>query len=162
MSREGGAWTRRVLAVVLVASLGLNAWLLTRRPATAVKEPGGPAATGETPLPERPPDADTGEFVTGERQDLLGSLERDWLRRAGFAAPAESLRADLLRHPELIPAAGVVGGTMAFNSGSIYLLPGRHVWAIAEDGHIEHAMLLRYTVLRDTTLRWDVVYHREP
>lgn len=161
MKLESGPWARRVLSALLVASLGTNAWLLTRSSDPGAKS-NQPAVTEQAPPPERPPDADTGEFEASERQDLLGSLERDWLRRAGFAAPAESLRADLLRHPELIPAAGVLGGTMAFQPSSIYLLPGRHVWAIAEDGHIEHAMLLRYDVLPDTTLRWDVVYHREP
>ena len=161
MKREPGAWKRRVLVALLIVSSGANAWLLTRR-ADPIAKPDKPAVTEETAPPERPPDADSGEFTASDRQDLLGSLERDWLRRAGFAEPAESLRADLLRHPELIPAAGVLGGTKAFHPSSIYLLPGRHVWAITEDGHIEHAMLLRYTVLRDTTLRWDVVYHREP
>jgi hypothetical protein len=54
-----------------------------------------------------------------------------------------------------------VGGTRAFRPDALYLLPGGHVWAIADDGHIESVLLLRYTVERDTTVRWNVVYHRE-
>lgn len=153
--------TRRVFVALLVVSVGVNAWLISRRYGDETKlrreaVPGEAARSGERP------EGDAVEHVVGERQDLLGSVERDWLRRAGFTAPAESLRADLLRHPELIPSKGVVGGTMAFRPDAVYLLPGGHAWAIADDGHVEAALLLRYTVERDTTVRWNVVYHREP
>ena len=149
---------RALLLIAFVASLGLNTWLILRRQ-------GEPSRTGTaTREGARPPagGGDTGavEHVAGERRDLLDSVERDWLQRAGFAAPAESLRADLVRHPELIPTGGVVGGTMAFRPDAIYVLPGGHVWAIADDGHIETAVLLRYAVKRDTTVQWSVEYHR--
>jgi len=153
--------SRRIFVVLLVVSVGVNAWLISRRYGIETKR----RHQAESEVARRPdgqPPGDEEAHVVGERQDLLGSVERDWLRRAGFTAPAESLRADLLRHPELIPSEGVVGGTMAFRPDAIYLLPGGHVWAIADDGHIETAVLLRYTVERDTTVRWNVVYHREP
>jgi hypothetical protein len=153
---------RRIVWVLLVVSLGFNTWLVARRYGETKRRE--KAATEET---RRAGDgagegADAAvEHVAGERRDLLDSVERDWLRRAGFMAPAESLRADLLRHPELIPTEGVVGGTMSFRPDAIYVLPGGHVWAIADDGHIETAVLLRYTVKRDTTVQWSVAYHRE-
>jgi len=155
-------WSQRAVLVLLVALLGFSVWLITQR--------GGKTMHGERAATEaaRPSAVGTRgagegggvEHVAGERRDLLESVERDWLRRAGFTAPAESLRADLLRHPELIPTEGVVGGTMAFHPDAIYLLPGGHVLAIADDGHIETALLLRYQVKRDTTVEWSVVYHR--
>jgi hypothetical protein len=150
---------RRVLLVLFIASLGLNTWLIARRQAEAVRRreaaeamrsAGGGTASGGEGV----------EHVAGERRDLLDSVERDWLRRAGFTAPAESLRADLVRHPELIPTEGEVGGSMAFRPDAIYLLPGGHVWAIADDGHVETALLLRYDVKRDTTVQWTVVYSK--
>ena len=152
---------RRVLLVLFVASIGLNAWLIARRQGeTARRE--RTAAESVRPSPGGMAPGGAGEeHVAGERRDLLDSVERDWLRRAGFAAPAESLRADLVRHPELIPTEGVVGGTMAFRPDAIYLLPGGHVWAIADDGHIETALLLRYTVKSDTTVAWSVAYHKD-
>jgi hypothetical protein len=152
---------RRVFVVLLVVSVGVNAWFLSRRHGSETKR-GQQAASEEVRRSEGQPPGGAEEHVVGERRDLLGSVERDWLRRAGFTAPAESLRADLLRHPELVPTEGVVGGTMAFRPDAIYLLPGGHVWAIADDGHIETAILLRYSVQRDTTVRWSVVYHRAP
>lgn len=151
---------RRILLALLVVSVGVNAWLIARRYGDTVRREraGTEAAPPET---GGAPGGGGVEHVAGERRDLLDSVERDWLRRAGFAAPAESLRADLLRHPELIPTAGVVGGTMAFRPDAIYVLPGGHVWAIADDGHIEVALLLRYSVKRDTTVQWSVVYRRD-
>ncbi|HET9950331.1 MAG TPA: hypothetical protein VFS09_00920 [Candidatus Eisenbacteria bacterium] len=154
-------WSRFAVLIVLVALLGFSVWLIARhdgdtaRREKAATEGARPPAGGTAGVPGAV------EQVAGEKRDLLESVERDWLRRAGFTAPAESLRADLLRHPELIPTKGVVGGTMAFRPEAIYLLPGGHVWAIADDGHIETALLLRYEMRRDTTVEWSVVYHRD-
>jgi hypothetical protein len=112
-------------------------------------------------------EAPSGRIQEGARTakgpvDLLDPVERDWYRRVGLDAPADSLAADLLRHPELIPAEGVVGGTMAFRRDAIYVLPGGHVWAVADDGHIETAMLLRFDIDRDRTITWRAVYHFSP
>ncbi|HSQ60876.1 MAG TPA: hypothetical protein VLT84_10680 [Acidobacteriota bacterium] len=131
------------VALLLIASLALNAWL------------GWRAIRTEPRLPPPPPTSEGG----AGKHDLLDSVERDWLQRAGFASPADSLRADLLRHPELIPAEGVVGGTMAFREGSIWILPAGHVWAVADDGHIEVSLLLRYDVTKDRRINWHVVYN---
>ena len=158
MERKRRAWIQRLLVALLVGSLGLNAWMLTRRSARKA-EPQQTTPSKRATI-EQLRDAVIRESNAVGRRDLLGSSERDWLRRLGFAAPAESLIADLVRHPELIPAEGVLGGTMHFLPQSIYLLPGQHVWAIAEDGHIAHAILLQYRVHRDTTIHWEVVYHR--
>jgi hypothetical protein len=151
-----GRW---LLLVLFLASIGLNAWLIARRQAEARGQVNA-ATEAARPSARGPAGGEGVEHVAGERRDLLDSVERDWLRRAGFAAPAESLRADLVRHPELIQTEGVVGGTMAFRPDAIYLLPGGHVWAIADDGHIETALLLRYAVKSDTTVQWSVVYRR--
>ena len=155
--REGGG-NRRLLVALLVLSLLANAWFLARQGGRSLR-PSDERAEGRV-RSEAPAPGEV-EHVAGEQRDLLESVERDWLRRAGFPAPAESLRADLLRHPELISTDGVVGGAMAFRPEAIYVLPGGHVWAIADDGHIETALLLRYDVKRDTTVQWTVVYHRD-
>jgi hypothetical protein len=148
--------SRRALIVVLVLSLLANAWLLTRRGSRSL----GPSATEESRPGEGAGSARGGSGRAAvDPHDQMDPLERGWIQEAGFAAPAESLRADLLRHPELISAKGITGGTMAFRTESIYLLPGSHVWAIADDGHIETALLLRYDVRPDTTFKWTVAYH---
>jgi len=132
---------RRILFLLLLVSIAFNVWLLAKRPGREVKK-----------IEKAVEEAAT------DPRDLIDSVERDWLRRAGFTAPAESLRADLMRHPELIPSEGVVGGTMAFRREGFTLLPGQHVWAIADDGHIETSLLLRYNLRSDTTVAWSVVY----
>ena len=149
--------SRRVWIVLLVLVLVASAWILVRRGGRSLRPEPMTERRGAESVAPAPGGV---EHVAGERRDLLESVERDWLRRAGFTAPAESLRADLLRHPELIPTEGILGGTMAFRPEAIYLLPGGHVWAIADDGHIETALLLRYDVKRYTTVEWSVVYHR--
>jgi hypothetical protein len=63
-----------------------------------------------------------------------------------------------MRHPELIPSEGVVGGIMGFRENAIWVLPGGHVWAVADDGHVETALLLRYEVGTEGAIAWRVVY----
>ncbi len=135
---------RNWVGVLLIASVALNLWLGWR-----VMRPG----PGDTP--SRVTDRAGDVRAT---YDLLDPVERDWLRRAGLASPADSLRLDLLRHPELIPEEGVVGGVMAFRENAIWVLPGGHVWALADDGHIEEALLLRYEVGSSGGIAWRVVY----
>jgi hypothetical protein len=146
------------IALLLIASLTANVWFVTRR--------GGetqPAATAvETPRPTAPGDSAAPALQPSGSYDLLDSVERDWLRRAGLENPAEDLREDLLQHPELIAAEGVAGGTMAFRRDAIWVLPGRHVWAMVDDGHIESMMLLTYNVDRERKITWSVVYHHAP
>ncbi len=144
------------VGLLLIASLAANAWFLARRgggtpePAPALEAPTAPGDSVAT----RP--GPSGSY------DLLDSVERDWLQRAGLEQPAEDLRDDLLRHPELIAAEGVAGGTMAFRRDAIWVLPGRHVWAVVDDGHIETMMLLAYTVDRERKITWSVAYHHAP
>ena len=134
---------RSWVGVLLIASVALNLWLGWR----VVR----PEATAPAPLPDR---------TAGVRgnYDLLDPVERDWLRRSGLPSPADSLRLDLMRHPELIPEEGVVGGVMAFRENAIWVLPGGHVWALADDGHIEAVLLLRYDVGASGDIAWRVVY----
>ena len=137
---------RSLVGVLLIASIALNLWLGWR-----VMRP-------EATAPSSTPDRTAG--VRGS-YDLLDPVERDWLRRAGLASPADSLRLDLMRRPELIPEEGVVGGVMAFRENAIWILPGGHVWALADDGHIEAVLLLRYEVGASGEIAWRVVYAGE-
>jgi hypothetical protein len=136
---------RSWIGVALIASVAVNLWLGWR---AVRQEPGSP-----------PPPA--GGRGVGGPYDLLDPVERDWLRRAGLPSPADSLRVDLMRRPELIPTEGVVGGVMAFRESAIWVLPGGHVWAMADDGHIETALLLRYEVGEAGEIAWRVVYEGE-
>lgn len=78
------------------------------------------------------------------------------LRGQGLADPVSDLKADLAKHPELIPAEGTLGGRMGFyDPGRIWILNGRWVYADFEDGHIGGTVLMEYRVENGRiTWRW--------
>lgn len=64
---------------------------------------------------------------------------------------------DLIKHPELIPYDGVLGGTMGFyDPEGIQVLSDRWVFAGFDDGHINGYMLLRYSS-NDGKISWEVI-----
>ena len=86
--------------------------------------------------------------------DSIDPFEIEDLKARGLAAPVDSLKADLARHPELIPYPGVLGGNMGFYSPTdIHVLDGRWVFARFDDGHVGGDMLLEYTV-KDGRITW--------
>jgi hypothetical protein len=106
---------------------------------------------------ERPPARATAEADSLRREILsLRALHPgeqpgpgviETLRSRGLADPVADLRADLAKHPELIPFPGVEGGTMGFyDPGGIQVLDERWVYARFEDGHIGGTLLLEYAV----------------
>lgn len=80
------------------------------------------------------------------------------LYRRGLSNPLLQLPADLMRHREIIPFPGTLGGTMNFNSPrDIHVLNKRWVLAACEDGHQRGTLLLEYTVGERGTITWKVV-----
>lgn len=87
------------------------------------------------------------------RSGASGSIEGisrtdiDRLRQSGLADPIPDLKADLARHPELIPVKGDLGGTMGFyHPDQIWILNRRWACAYFEDGHVGGWMLLEFRV----------------
>ena len=77
------------------------------------------------------------------------------LKRKGLADPVSDLRADLKRHPELIPYKGSLGGTMGFHfPDKIHVLSSQWVLAYFEDGHIGGYMLLKFEVTDKGLISW--------
>jgi hypothetical protein len=90
--------------------------------------------------------------VTMSPQDLAA------LYRKGLRQPLLEIPVDLMRHPELIPLPGSVGGTMAFVSPrDIHVLNRRWVLAACEDGHQRGELLLEYTVAGNGNISWKVL-----
>jgi hypothetical protein len=89
---------------------------------------------------------------------LLRSCDIANLQKNGLFDPEEELIADLMQHSELIPYAGVMGGTMGFYSQKdIHILSSRWVLAAFEDGHIGGHMLLEYRLDPGGKIRWRVL-----
>jgi hypothetical protein len=108
--------------------------------------------------------------VEGEREVLLAKIEASqgpslltsWdiaqLARQGISNPEEDLASDLMQHRELIPYAGVLGGTMGFYSKKdIRVLTSRWILASFEDGHIGGHMLLEYRADPGGKIHWRVL-----
>lgn len=89
----------------------------------------------------------------------------DWERRIlianGLQNPEEELKSDLMNKSELIPVNPILGGTMhIYSKKDIRILPGGWVYAVFEDGHINGAMILSYTV-EDGSINWDLISHKQ-
>ena len=91
-------------------------------------------------------------------QDLhywFSETEIDNIKSKGIADPEKYITDNLLNTPKLIPYKAVLGGTMRF--WKVTLLGDR--WAVAdfEDGHIGGNMLLKYTIQKDSSIKWKVI-----
>jgi hypothetical protein len=80
------------------------------------------------------------------------------LTRAGLTDPVSQLRSDLAGHADLVPVKGVYGGKMGFyDRDGVVLLPGRYVYAPAEDGHILVHTVLKYDVKPGGKIEWKMI-----
>jgi hypothetical protein len=78
------------------------------------------------------------------------------LERRGLNGGPNQVIADLLKHNELIPFEGVLGGKMGFLKDKIFVISDKWVIAYFEDGHINGNMLLSYSVTNGN-ISWKVI-----
>lgn len=116
---------------------------------TGAYETGRPTEplAGETAAPSVSPEAET---PAGDSKIALS-----WLRLKGVEP--ETVKADLLSRPELIPFQGVLGGTPAFLPEETRILSEDWVYTRAEDGHIAGYILYRYRIGDDKSITWSLV-----
>jgi hypothetical protein len=90
------------------------------------------------------------------RQHQLQEADRQFLIEKGLQEPINDLVKDLMKHNELIPCEGTVGGTPGFyNPDRIAVLSKDHVIADYDDGHVEGTVELTFTV-SNGTISWTV------
>jgi hypothetical protein len=95
-----------------------------------------------------------------KRDDIIESLPKleehmiQQLKTKGFKGDSQVIILDLIKHKELIPYEGVLGGTMKFDN--IYVLTDQWVLASINDGHIDGFMLLKYD-LSNGKILWQVI-----
>lgn len=104
-----------------------------------------------------------------EKENLLNLLENQskpeiyifeikQLKKKGLQNPIKDIITDLMKHKELIPYKGVLGGTMGFyNEEHIHVLTSKWVLASFADGHIAGKMLLEYSVSDNGKISWKVI-----
>jgi len=77
--------------------------------------------------------------------------------RAGAGAaegPARRILEDLARHPELIPFAGVQGGTMRFHPAQSAVISPEWAYGYFEDGHIAGRGLFEFRLEPGGRIAW--------
>jgi hypothetical protein len=85
------------------------------------------------------------------------------LRERGLKDPVQDVIADLLRHPEIIPYPGVLGGRMDFyDRDRIRVLNDSWVYAGFDDGHIVGDAIFGYRVGPGGKISWRVIASRLP
>lgn len=79
------------------------------------------------------------------------------LKLRGFNGEVQEIVADLVKHNELIPYEGVLGGKMCFYSKEkVFVLSDKWVYAYFDDGHINGYMLLGYSI-NNGNISWEVI-----
>mgnify|MGYP001501440579 CR=1 FL=1 len=80
------------------------------------------------------------------------------LKLKGFDGNVQDIVNDLIKHYDLIPYKGVLGGKMGFYfEDKIYVLSDKWVFAYFEDGHINGYMLLNYSIDNSKNISWKVI-----
>jgi hypothetical protein len=99
------------------------------------------------------------DLPTGEpsRKHELQEADRRFLIEQGLQNPINDLVQDLMKHNELIPCKGAVGGTPGFyDPTGIAVLSKNRVIADYDDGHVEGTVELTFTVTNGV-ISWRVV-----
>jgi hypothetical protein len=101
----------------------------------------------------------------GATEARLGALE-DSLRAHGQGGAggsgdeeeqAAAVIADLVRHRELIPYAGMEGGTMRFYPSQCRVITPGWAYGYFEDGHVAGHGLFEYATDRGGRYRWKLI-----
>jgi len=140
---------RRVLAAValIAAVAAVLLWIRLERSQARYQEAEKRAREAESKL-----------AAIGDPRVFLSEDDLNTLRSMGLTDPVSQIRSDLESQGARIPIPGVLGGRMGFyDRDGVILLPGRYVYAPAEDGHIAVHTVLRYDVKPGGAIRWKLL-----
>lgn len=91
------------------------------------------------------------------RKHQLQEADRRFLIEQGLQNPINDLVQDLMKHKELIPCKGTLGGTPGFyNPNGITVLSKKRVIADFDDGHVEGTIELTFSV-SNGAISWTVL-----
>jgi len=141
-----------VAVVIFVSRYHSSTTTAPQQGPTSIQKP-----TSDTTPPESP-DSRNAEEASGVREHQLQEADRQFLVEKGLHDPIRDLVKDLMKHNELIPCEGSVGGTPGFyNPDRIAVLSKDHVIADYDDGHVEGTIELTFIVSQGT-ISWTVVH----
>ncbi len=109
--------------------------------------------TNQPALPESSYRKGSGDI----RTHRLPEKDRQFLVSKGLRDPLHDLVQDLMKHNELIPCKGALGGAPGFHDADrIAVLSRDRLMADYDDGHVEGTIELTFTVLNGA-ISWQVV-----
>jgi hypothetical protein len=115
------------------------------------------STTSDTNQPVSP-ESPYGKELSDIRTHQLREEDRQFLISKGLQDPIHDLVQDLMKHNELIPCKGIVGGTPGFyDPDRIAVLNKEHVTADYDDGHAEGTIELSF-IVSNGTVSWTVVH----
>jgi hypothetical protein len=115
------------------------------------------STTSDTNQPVSP-ESPYGKELSDIRAHQLQEEDFQFLISKGLQDPVHDLVRDLMKHHELIPCKGTVGGTPGFyDPDRIAVLSKDHVLADYDDGHVEGSIELSF-IVSNGTVSWTVVH----
>jgi hypothetical protein len=155
LSENRFVWAVAVLAVIAII---VFSWFRGVRQASPPQLPPSIPGTTSDQKPPESLESQNSEEPTDIRGHQLQETDRQFLIEQGLHDPTNDLVKDLMKHNELIPCEGSVGGTPGFYSPNrIAVLSKNHVIADYDDGHVDGAVELTFIVSHGT-ISWTVVH----
>jgi len=153
---------RALIATCLLFSVIVVVILIRRyyTPPTTAPEQTSSSIQSTTSVTKPPelPESQYDDKPSNIKEHRLQEADRHFLVEKGLHDPINDLVRDLMRHNELIPCKGVLGGTPGFyNPDRIAVLSKDHVIADWEDGHIKGTIELSF-VVSNGVISWTVVH----
>jgi hypothetical protein len=167
-ARSGKIWAF-VSAFLLIISIAMLFYALRARSEISNYDSNLVNCTMELDNLEKEID-ETKREVTRLRSELhavgLGRVSRASLlqehielyRKRGLRNPAQSIIADIMKHPELIPYEPAEGRPFRFSSrNEVHILSPNRVLAVFTNGTADGWMLLKYDVKEDGKITWKLL-----
>jgi hypothetical protein len=148
-------WT---VAVLVVIAIVIFSWFRRSKQAPPPPLPLAISRTIRDKKQSQSIESQNSDELAAIKEHKLQEVDRQFLIGQGLHDPTNDLVKDLMKHNELIPCEGSVGGTPGFNSPNrIDVLSKDHVIAGYDDGHVEGTVELTFIVSRGT-ISWTVVH----
>lgn len=94
------------------------------------------------------------EAFAESKLDDLAAFE---LEKKNYFGSPKDIITELVKHPELIPYEGVLGGEILFREEGAKVLSHEWIFAPFDDGHISGYLLIHYSIVDGKPGDWKVV-----
>lgn len=97
------------------------------------------------------------EATIVKEKNEFPALSQAELTNLGFNGTVDEIKEDLIKHEDIIPYEGVLGGKMHFLNDEIIVLSHEWVFAPFDDGHTGGYLLLNFKIEDGKVTQWKVL-----